>query len=150
MTDLHRPDPSSATDSNRRSGRIGRPVIAGVTVRDDDIESTQGLHWLAILFRVLAMLLGVIIVLQILNGVTSTVDISYGVLIAEVIRLVIFAGLLWAGGDLADLFVKSHYDLRATKILMGRVEHLLSQRPVTPGPRISEPDSGPGSGDATH
>lgn len=150
MTDLHRPDPPAATDSNRRSGPAGRPVIAGVPVRDDDIESTQGLHSLAILFRVLAVLLGVIIVLQILNGVTSTVDISYGVLIAEVIRLVIFAGLLWAGGDLADLFIQSHSDLRATKILIGRVERHLSQRPVTPGPRISEPDSGPGRGDATH
>ena len=149
MTDLHRPE-HSATDSNRRSGPTGRPVIAGVSVRDDDIESTQGLHWLAILFRVLAMLLAVIIVLQILNGATSTVDISYGVLIAEVIRLVIFAGLLWAGGDLADLFVKSHYDLRATKILLGRVEHHLAQRPATPGPRIAEPESGPGRGDATH
>jgi len=41
------------------------------------------------------------------------------------VRLAIFAGLLWAGGDMAVLCVKSHHDLRATRILMGRVGYMV-------------------------
>jgi hypothetical protein len=112
----------SWTEAERRvASSPGRPIVGGVPVRDHDIESARGLHSVAILFRVLAGLLGVIIVLQVINAVTSIVDISYGVLIVEVIRLVIFAGLLWGAGELADLFVKSHSDLRASRILLGRL-----------------------------
>jgi hypothetical protein len=148
MANAFKPEPPA--DLNRRTVAGGRPLIAGVPVRDDDIEPTRGLHSIAILFRVLAALLGVIIVLQVLNGLTSAVEISYGVLIAEVIRLVIFAGLLWGAGDLAVLFVKSHDDLRASRILLGRVVNQLSQRPAIEEPRPGEPDSGRGRGDATH
>lgn len=147
MADMHRSPTASSDDTNRRTdAAIGTPIIAGVPVRDHDIEPAKGLHSVAMLFRVMAALLGVIIVLQVLNSVTSTVEISYGVLIAEVIRLLIFAGLLWGAGDLADLFVKSHYDLRATRILLGRLEHQDGQR--TNGG--VEPESDRGRGDATH
>ena len=148
MANAYKPDPPA--DANRRTVAEGRPLIAGVAVRDDDIEPRRGLHSVAILFRVLAALLGVIIVLQVLNGLTSAVQISYGVLIAEVIRLVIFAGLLWGAGALADLFVKSHDDLRASRILLGRVVSQLSQRPAIEEPRPGEPEPGRGRGDATH
>ena len=102
--------------------RDDRPRIVGMPVREDDIEPTRGLHSVAILFRILAGLLAIVIVLQILNAVTSPVDVSYGALIAEVIRLVIFAGLLWGAGELADLFVKSHHDLRSIRIMVARLK----------------------------
>ena len=102
--------------------RDSRPFIAGVPVREDDIEPTRGLHSVAILFRILAGLLAIVIILQILNAMTSPVEVSYGALIAEMIRLVIFAGLLWAAGDLADLFVKSHHDLRSMRIMLARLK----------------------------
>ena len=122
------PDPQSHERSDRRMFRSARPTIATVPVREDDIEATTGIHWVAKLFRVMAGLLLVLAGIQVFLGLTSTVDISFGVLAAEVIRLVIFAGLLWAAGDLADLFVKSHWDLRASRILLGRLTHLAEQR----------------------
>jgi hypothetical protein len=33
--------------------------------------------------------------------------------------------LLWAAGDLAVLWVKSHHDLRATRILITRIAYML-------------------------
>ena len=112
-----------------------RPTIAGVPVRADDVEPTKGLHSIAILFRVLAGLLGVIIVLQILNTIASPLEFSYGALIAESIRLAIFAGLLWGAGELADLFVKSHHDLRSIRILLARLTHQdIGDRGDRPGP----------------
>ena len=69
-------------------------------------------------------------------------------LLAEAIRLVIFAGLLWGGGDLADLFIKSHYDLRASRILLRRLNKLMDQPPAAHG----EPPAGRGvgRGDGVH
>ena len=120
---MRKPIHAGTADGERRFfTHRDRPVLAGVPVRADDIEPTTRLHSIAILFRVLAGLLAVIILLQMVNGLTA-VDVSYGALLAEIIRLVIFTGLLWAAGDLADLFVTSHHDLRSIRILLARVNH---------------------------
>ena len=141
--------PQETRDAERRAF-METPTLAGVPVRDDDIENATGLHSIARLFRGLALVLILLIGVQIFNGVTSTVDLSYGVLAAEAIRLLIFAGLLWGAGDLADLFVKSHYDLRATRILLGRLTRIVGQQQ----PALGEPRPGDDSrrrrGDATH
>jgi len=108
--------------SERRTPPTG-PTLVGVPVRDADVEPARGLHGVAILFRIMSGLLLLLMVVQIINGATSTVPLSIGVLVAESVRLIIFAGLLWGAGDLADLFVKSHYDLRATRILLERLAH---------------------------
>jgi hypothetical protein len=103
------------------------PQIAGVPVREDDIEPVKGLRTIAIIFRGMAVLLLVLMVLQVFFAVTSTVPLSPGVVTADAVRLMIFAGLLWGAGDLAVLFVKSHYDLRATRILTARLTAMVRQ-----------------------
>ena len=132
-------------EQDRRFVRTAqRPVVAGVPVREGDVETTDGLHSIAILFRVLAGMLVALMILQIISGVTGSVDISYGVLAGEAVRLLIFAALLWAGGDLADLFIKSHHDLRAARILLGR---LLARAPDASN---GSGDSARGRGDGVH
>jgi len=100
-------------------------TIAGVTVREEDVEPIKGITRIAALFRGMAILLVIMMVLQVVFGLSSPVPVSIGVLLGDTVRLVIFAGLLWAGGDLAVLWVKSHHDLRATRILMARVAYML-------------------------
>lgn len=102
-----------------------RHVLAGIEVREDDIEPVKGIRALAILFRGMAILLLLLMLAQLVIGFSGTVPVSIGVLLAEAVRLLIFAGLLWAIGDLAVLWVKSHYDIRATRILTARILHLL-------------------------
>jgi hypothetical protein len=143
--------PNTPDGSGRQSDRrLPRSTPAGVPVRTGDIEPASGLHWVAILFRILSGMLVLLMVMQVLLGVTSAVEISYGVLIAEAIRLVIFAGLLWAAGDLADLFVQSHGDLRASRILLGRLAHHVEQMPVPGAPPADEGTRPHGRGDAAH
>ena len=101
--------------------------MAGVTVREDDIEPVKGIRALAVLFRSMAILLLLLMAFQVFFGLTSTVPISIGVLLAEAVRLLIFAGLLWVIGDLAVLWVKSHYDIRATRILTARLAYMVRQ-----------------------
>jgi hypothetical protein len=135
-------------DAERRA-LLGEKVLVGMPVRDGDIEQAMGLHWVAKLFRGLSLLLVALAAVQVFNGMTSTVDISIGVLAAEAIRLVIFAALLWGAGSLADLFVTSHHDLRAMRIMLGRLTHLVGQQQALEEPRSGD-DSRRGRGDATH
>ena len=94
---------------------------------EDDIEPVKGLRTIAMIFRGLSIILLILMILQVVFAATSAVPLSPGVVVADAVRLVIFAGLLWGAGDLAVLFVKSHYDLRATRILMARVAHTLER-----------------------
>lgn len=140
------------TEKNRRRVREpdgARPPVslAGVPVREDDIETTVGLHWVSWLMRAMAVLLFLLMIVQVALGVTSAVEISYGVLFAEAVRLLIFGGLLWGAGALADLFVKSHHDLRATRVLLARIAYRLrEEEPASPAP--AAPDLAPGRDDA--
>src|SRR5436853_7548742 len=97
---------SAGADRRTHAAAARQPALAGVPVRPEDVEPTQGLHGVCILFRVLSGLLGLLMVVQVVLGLTSAVPISFGVLFAEAVRLLIFAGLLWGAGDLADLYVK--------------------------------------------
>lgn len=119
-----------ANSLSRPDTYIGRSLIGNIDCSAVDAEPTRALHSVAILFRVMSGLLVLLMLLQLVLGVTSTDEISYGVLFGEAIRLVIFAGLLWAAGDLADLFVKSHCDIRAIRILLARLPSAMSQVPA--------------------
>ena len=85
------------------------------------------------LFRVMSGLLVLLTVLQVVNGFATALEISYGVLAAQALRLVIFAGLLWGAADLADLFVKTHRDLRAMRVLLGRIAESNQPTPARGG-----------------
>jgi hypothetical protein len=122
-TTQRRSGATSAVDTRNDSGE--RPSISGVVVRADDIESVKGIRTIAGLFRGMAIILLLLAALQVFFAVTSTVPLSIGVVVAEVVRLVIFAGLLWGVGDLAVLAIRSHYDIRATKILTARMEYMM-------------------------
>ncbi len=115
------------SDQQRRDTEE-RPMLAGVPVREDDIESVKGLRFIAYLFRGMAMLLLLLMILQVMSGLSGAVEASPGVVFAEAVRLVIFAGLLWGAGDLAVLWVKSHYDIRASRILLARLEFMMRQQ----------------------
>ena len=114
-------------DSDQRHESHDRPSIGGVTVREDDIETVKGIRAVVYLFRGMAVLMLLLAAVQALSAITATVPLSIGVVAAEEVRLIIFAGLLWVIGDLAVLWIKSHYDIRATKILVARMEYMMRQ-----------------------
>lgn len=127
-----------------------RPVLAGVQVREDDIPADMGLHWVAWLFRAMAVLLFVLMVLQVALGLASAVEISYGVLFAEAVRLLIFSGMLWGAGALADLFVRTHHDLRAMRVLLARIAYRLREPEQPAAPAEADADLAPGRDDARY
>ena len=112
-------------DADKRRDSQNRPSLVGIPVREEDIETVKGIRAVALLFRGMAVVLLLLAAVQVLSAVTSTVALSIGVLVAEEVRLIIFAGLLWGLGDLAVLWVKSHHDIRATRILVARVAYMM-------------------------
>ena len=108
--------------------RTPHPFFRGIECRTGDAHPAPALYFIAILFRIMSVLLLLLMVVQVTLGLMSTIEISYGMLAGEAIRLFIFAGLVWAAGDLADVVVKSHCDILATRILLAKLSADLSRR----------------------
>ena len=62
------------------------------------------------------MLVGEVVTGLLIDGTAALVT-----LIGEGTRLLVMAGLLWAGGDLALLLIDAGHDLRVARILLGRI-----------------------------
>lgn len=124
-------DVPSTEGEDRYTGHSAdnRPLLAGVHVREEDIEPQKGLDIASAVFRVA----GVVILILALGQFAAwwinrpPGGAGLGLLVGDTIRLVVFAGLLWAAGDLASLAIKTHHDIRAARILLARQTAMMSQ-----------------------
>lgn len=112
-----------------------RPELQGVEVREEDLEPQRGLHAAAVVLHVAA---GVILLLALVQfGVWWTDrppgNVGIGVLVGDTIRLIVFSGLIWAAGSLANLVIKTHYDMRAARILLARQTYMMKQMGLAQG-----------------
>lgn len=132
-----------AKEGHGAAGRPRRPMLAGVEVRESDLEATPGLHAATVVIRVAS---AVVLLLALFQFVEFWRDpppggVGVGLLVGDTIRLIVFSALLWAGAELAAVMIKSHYDLRATRILVARQEYMMRQIAITSGdlPAVDEP-----------
>jgi hypothetical protein len=112
-----------------------RPHISGVEVREEDLEPQRGLRTMAWVFRSSA---AIIVLLALWQFAAWWMDpppdgVGTGVLIGDTIRLIVFAALLFAAGNLAVLIIKIHYDVRAGRILLARQTHMMKQTGLAQG-----------------
>jgi hypothetical protein len=101
-------------------------------VRAADLEPYVGLRYVAKLFRLMALILVLLLVAEVVTGLTTQGSTAIPTLLAEGSRLIVLAGLLWASGDLAILLIDIGHDVRATRILIGRqsAHHLAEHHPT--------------------
>jgi hypothetical protein len=113
----------------------GRTNIGGVVVRDEDVEPMRGLRTMSWVFRGSAAIIFVLAVYQFVAWFMDPPPggVGTGVLVGDTIRLVVFAALLWAAGNLASIVIKIHYDVRAGRILLARQTHMMKQTGVAEG-----------------
>jgi hypothetical protein len=90
-------------------------------VREEDMEPHAGLRYIAWLFKVLAILMVLVLIAEVVIGLRSGTAMAMTTLMVEATRLVVFAAFLWAAGDMALMFIEANHDLRATRILLGRL-----------------------------
>ena len=119
---------------------MGLAALSGVSVRDEDIESTTGLRSVGMMMlRALAALVLVLMVAEIVSALGGPGDVAWHVRFAEAVRLAIVSALLWGAAEFAAFCIKAHGDLRATRILMAR---LVFRLPPAPGSGDARPVGG--------
>ena len=104
-----------------------RAITGPAQVRDEDVEPHEGLRYVAKLFKALAILLVIMLIAEIIVGVQQEGPAAIATLLIEATRILVFAGLLWGAGDLAIIMIESNHDLRATRILMGRLAYRMQR-----------------------
>lgn len=96
----------------------GKPVVPGV--RQSDIEPYTGLTYLSRLFRFMAVVIALLLIAEVVTGLSEHGSAAIPTLLGEASRLLVLAGLLWGAGDLALLLIDMGHDVRAARILLGR------------------------------
>jgi hypothetical protein len=92
-------------------------------VRASDLEPYVGLRYLSKLFRLIAIILLLLLVAEIVTGLTTQGSAAIPTLLGEASRLIVLAGALWGVGDLAILMIDVGHDVRAARILLTRMVH---------------------------
>jgi hypothetical protein len=120
---------SERTDFDKVCPACGAPPVAPEhrqgegtgDIRGHDLEPYVTLRYIAKLFKVLAVLIIVMLVGEVVTGLLIDGTSAAVTLLGEGTRLLVMAGLLWAGGDLALLMIDAGHDLRVARILLGRI-----------------------------
>jgi len=96
-------------------------------VRTEDLEPHEGLRYIARLFKVLSALLILLLIGEVIIGLVQLGAEAIPTLLVEATRLIVFAAFLWGAGDIALMLIESNHDLRATRILMGRLNNKMQR-----------------------
>jgi hypothetical protein len=108
-------------DERRRGEGIGGAPPPEAEVREQDLEPHEGLRYIARLFKILAVFLILLLLGEVVIGLTQLGREAIPTLLVEATRLIVFAAFLWGAGDIAMMLIESNHDLRASRILLGRL-----------------------------
>jgi len=97
-------------------------------VRSQDLEPYVTLRYIAFLFKILAVIMVIMLIAEIVTGLTTDAADALPTLIGEITQLIVLAGLMWGGGDLTLLLIDAGHDLRVVRILLGRLNAELHRR----------------------
>jgi hypothetical protein len=106
---------------NRRTSGPNDPTPDLAGVRDDDMEPHAGLRYVARLFKVLALLILLLLIAEVVLQLWRAGLNAVPTLLVNATQMIVLGALLWGAGDLALMLIESNHDLRATRILVGRL-----------------------------
>ncbi|HEU0015290.1 MAG TPA: hypothetical protein VFQ45_16500 [Longimicrobium sp.] len=142
--------PSAPGDQEREAARRDPSSI-----RAEDTEPYVGLQYVARLFKIVAMIVIVAIVAEVVAGLGFEASSDRPAwpelmlsLLTEVIQGGVLAAMLWGAGDLTLLFIDVGHDVRASRVLLGRLSARADAGGGTPGGGVRrEPRGGEGPGE---
>jgi hypothetical protein len=124
-----RPDPSRVCPAcGAPPMRAGDKRAVENEVRTEDLEPYVALRYIARLFKVLAVLMLIMLIGEVVTGIVASGVAAFMTLLGEATRLLVLAGLLWAGGDITILLIDAGHDLRVARILLGRINAAMHER----------------------
>src|SRR5687767_3903640 len=100
-------------------------------VRATDLEPYVGLRYLSKLFRLIAIILLLLLVAEIVTGLSTQGSAAIPTLLGEASRLIVLAGALWGVGDLAILMIDVGHDVRAARVYLSRQAKAPTERERT-------------------
>lgn len=122
-TDLSRVCPACGAPPIREGDKRGHEE----EVRTEDLEPYVTLRYIARLFKILALLMVVMLIGEVVTGLSTSGVAAVMTLLGEGTRLLVLAGLLWGGGDITILLIDAGHDLRVARILLGRINASMHQ-----------------------
>ena len=142
----------SRRDERRPAGE-GRPPSRGPDETGlpgdlvaDVLEPHESLRYVARLFKALALLLLILLVAEVAMGLVQQGDAALPVLLVEATRLLVFAGVLWGLGDIALMLIESNHDLRASRVLLWRIDAMMARKLEEDGVPVETLVRPPGEG----
>jgi len=117
-TGADRPVQLSAEDEE---ARIARERTAPGSIRAEDTEPYVGLQYIARLFKIVSFLVMIAMVLEIVLGVAAEGLNALLPLLAEVVQAGVLAAILWGSADVVLLLIDLGHDVRASRVLLGRI-----------------------------
>lgn len=137
-------DDHDSQDKRREEEAPEAPAPAIGRVREEDLEPHEGLRYIAKLFKAMALLLIFMLIAELIIGFQQDGTAALGTLLVEATRLIVFAGFLWGVGDIAIMLIESNHDLRAARILLGRLNGKMDRLvPTEDGSTPAAPPPGP-------
>jgi hypothetical protein len=115
----HSSDPERDVEDESSDERRG--ALGPAAVREEDIHPYVPLLQVARLFKFASKVVMVALVFEVIAGIVLEGSYALFPLIAEVIRGIILAAVLWGVGDLTMLLVGVGGDARAARVLLGRI-----------------------------
>lgn len=97
------------------------PRRDGSSIRAEDTEPYVALQYVARLFKIVAMVVVVALTAEVVAGVLLEGGDALMSLSFEVIRGIVLAAILWGAGDLTLLLIDVGHDVRAARVLLGRM-----------------------------
>jgi hypothetical protein len=117
------------------------------SIRAEDTEPYVGLQYVARLFKIVAMIVIVAIIAEVVAGFLYEGAGAMFNLLAEVIQGGVLAAMLWGAGDLTLLFIDVGHDVRAARVLLGRMSARMGVNPGEFMPRRDrDGEEGPRNG----
>jgi hypothetical protein len=108
-------------DEEDDDGRVARNQRDPGAIRAEDTEPYIGLQYVARLFKVVAMVVIVALTAEIVAALAMEGPDALFPLFLEVLQGAVLAALLWGASDLTLLFIDVGHDVRAARVLLGRM-----------------------------
>ena len=99
---------------------VSQPIGAAA-VRRSDLEPYTALRWVGTLFKAAAVFLAVALFTEVVVGLQIDGLAALPELLGELARTVVIAVALWGVGDLVRLVIQVGHDVRAQRLLLGRL-----------------------------
>lgn len=116
-----RQTPRGAVEAEAAAENAERDRDNPSAIRAEDTEPYFALQYVARLFKIAAMVVVVALIAEIIAGLALEGAGALLPLFAEVIRGIVLASIMWGAGDLTVLLIDVGHDVRAARVLLGRL-----------------------------